>query len=255
MFPGKGKTDVPALYGTLQPQLDDLQERLYASSVTPSAQPASVLIVLQGMDTAGKGGIIGHVIGMVNPQGVHIHAFKKPTPEELQHDFLWRVRAALPDPGMLGIFDRSQYEDVLIARVESLASADEIESRYGLINEFEQQISDMGMHIIKCFLNVSPGEQRKRLLARLSDPRKYWKYNPADLQARSKWDDYMVAYGLALQNCNTDYAPWYVIPSDHKWYRNWAIAQILYETLESMNLTWPSADFDPEIEKARVRAS
>jgi len=254
-FPGHGKADIPKLYATLQPQLDDLQERLYAASRGGDAHAPSVLVVLQGMDTAGKGGIIRHVIGMVDPQGVHIHAFKAPTPQERAHDFLWRIRQALPQPGILGIFDRSHYEDVLIGRVDALASPDEIETRYTLINEFERQLTDAGVRVVKCFLNVSKAEQRKRLMARLDDPSKYWKYNTGDLTTRAKWDDYMAAYGLALQRCNEDYAPWHVIPSDHKWYRNWAIAQILLETLDSMNLTWPPATFDVQAEQAKVRLS
>ena len=253
LFPGRGKADMAKATAALEPRLDDLQERLYAAARGVAPQPAGVLLVLQGMDTAGKGGVVRHVIGLVDPQGVHIQAFKQPTPEEKRHDFLWRVRRALPAPGQLGIFDRSHYEDVLVGRVEGLAPADEIEARYGLINEFERQVADMGTRIVKCFLNVSRGEQRKRLAARLDDPRKYWKYNPGDLAVRAKWDDYMTAYGLALERCNEDYAPWYVIPSDHKWYRNWAIAQLLVETLGTMNLTWPPANFDVAAEKARLR--
>jgi len=254
-FPGRGKADAPALTEALQARLSDTQECLYAGSHAVTPQPSSVLLVLQGMDTSGKSGVIRHVIGLVDPQGVHIQAFKAPTPEEKSHDFLWRIRRALPEPGMMGIFDRSHYEDVLIGRVDQLAPEDEIEARYNLINEFERQVSDAGTRIVKCFLNVSPGEQRKRLMDRLDDPRKYWKYNPADLSARAKWPDYMTAYGLALERCNEDYAPWFVIPSDHKWYRNWAIAQILAETLDSMNLTWPPAQFDVAAEQARVKAS
>jgi len=255
-FPGKGKDDVPKVYSTLEPQLDDLQERLYANARgDDAAKAASVLLVLQGMDTAGKGGVVKHVIGMVDPQGVSIKAFKAPTPEELSHDFLWRIRQALPAPGQIGIFDRSQYEDVLIGRVNQLAPADVIETRYGLINEFEQQLADSGTRVVKCFLNVSKRVQRERLEARLDDPAKYWKYNPGDLDVRTKWNDYMDAYGLALGRCNTDDAPWYVIPADHKWYRNWAVAQILLETLQSMDLEWPPASFDVEAEKARVKAA
>ena len=255
LFPGKGKADLAGVYDKLEPNLDDLQERLYANSRGGTPQTPSVLLVLQGMDTAGKGGVITHVIGMVDPQGVRIKAFKQPTPEELRHDFLWRVRRELPLPGEIGIFDRSHYEDVLIGRVNQLAPADEIESRYELINEFERQVVESGTHVVKCFLNVSRSQQRKRLLARLDDPRKYWKYNPGDLEVRGKWDDYMAAYGLVLERCNEDVAPWYVIPADRKWYRNWAIAQLLTETLTSLNLTWPAATFDVAAEKVRVRHS
>ena len=263
LFPGRGKQDAPAVNAAVDTRLDALQERLYANAhvempaqvATRAATPASLLLVLQGMDTAGKDGVISHVIGMINPEGVVIRSFKAPTAEERQHDFLWRIRSALPEPGMIGIFNRSQYEDVLIQRVEAMAPADEIEARYGQINEFEQQVAASGTRIVKCFLNVSKDVQKKRLAARLDDPTKYWKYSAGDLSVRAKWDDYMVAYGLALTRCNQDCAPWYVIPADRKWYRNWAIAQILLETLQSMNLTWPPATFDIEAEKARVKAS
>jgi len=263
LFAGHGKKDAADADAAVEAVLVDLQERLFANAhvddtTTPGAasKPAgSVLLVLQGMDTAGKGGVVKHVIGMVDPQGVSIRAFKAPTAEERAHDFLWRVRNALPTPGMIGIFDRSHYEDVLIQRVESMAPAEEIEARYGLINDFEREVSESGTRIIKCFLNVSKETQKKRLTARLDDPTKYWKYNPGDLAVRSKWADYMVAYGLALTRCNQDFAPWYVIPSDHKWYRNWAIAQILLETLQDMDLTWPKPTFSVAAEKARVKAS
>jgi len=263
LFPGRGKQDADAADAATEQALDDLQERLFANAhvddtTTPGAAPkptGSVLLVLQGMDTAGKGGVVKHVIGMVDPQGVSIRAFKAPTAEERAHDFLWRVQNALPEPGMVGIFDRSHYEDVLIQRVEAMAPAEEIEARYGQINEFERQVAQSGTRVVKCFLNVSKDVQKKRLMARLDDPTKYWKYNPGDLAVRAKWDDYMVAYGLVLTRCNQDFAPWYVIPSDHKWYRNWAIAQILLETLQGMDLTWPPAAFSVAAEKARVKAS
>ena len=207
------------------------------------------------MDTSGKGGVIKHVIGQVDPQGVAISSFKKPTDEERSHDFLWRIERAIPASGKLGIFDRSHYEDVLIQRVESMASEAEIERRYGAINEFEQRLTDSGVRIIKCFLNISKDEQTERLLARLDDPEKYWKYNPSDVDARLKWDEYLDAYGVALTRCNPDHAPWYVIPADSKWYRNWAITALLTEIMGEMDLRWPLADFDVEFERARIAAS
>jgi len=257
LFPGKGKADAPAQTALLAPLMDNLQERLYANGrVDGGPTPkASVLLVLQGMDTAGKSGVVAHVIGLVDPQGISIRAFKAPTAEERQHDFLWRIRRALPEPGLIGVFDRSHYEDVLIQRVEAMAPPDEIEARYGLINDFERELTASGTRIIKCYLNMSNGEQKKRILARLDDPTKYWKLSTSDLPVRLKWDQYMDAYSVALTRCNTDYAPWYVIPSDKKWYRNWAIAKILLETLQDMNLTWPPATFDIEAEKAKVKAS
>ncbi|MDR0959983.1 MAG: polyphosphate kinase 2 family protein [Propionibacteriaceae bacterium] len=255
LFPGKGKLDAPKALAALEPRLDDLQERLYASGRTEGQPAKNVLLVLQGMDTSGKGGVVRHVIGMCDPQGVHIHAFKSPTAAEKRHDFLWRIHKALPEPGMIGIFDRSHYEDVLIQRVEQMAPADEIESRYAAINEFEQELAANGTAVIKCFLAISRDEQKQRLLERLDDPTKYWKYNPGDVDARLKWDAYMEAYGIALQRCNTETAPWFIVPADRKWYRNWAISRILIETLESMDLTWPPATFDINVERARVEAS
>lgn len=243
-FPGKDKKDAPALQAALAPRLSDLQERLYADGRSDPEQARRVLVILQGLDTAGKGGVIRHAIGMVDPQGVQLHAFKAPTAEERKHDFLWRIRKYLPDPGMIGIYDRSQYEDVLIARVDELVPRKEWEQRYDQINEFEKQLADEGITVIKCFLNISRDKQGERLAERLADPAKYWKYNPSDLETRAKWGQYMEAYADALGRCNTEYAPWFVIPSDRKWYRNWAVTQLLTEHLEAMALEWPAADFD-----------
>ncbi|MFC2689744.1 MAG: PPK2 family polyphosphate kinase [Propionibacterium freudenreichii] len=251
-YPGKGRADSLEQLDALRPTLDDLEERFYANSI--HTRGPSVLLVLQGMDGAGKGGTVRHVIGMVDPQGVHLHAFKTPTKEELAHDFLWRVRKEVPGAGQIGIFDRSHYEDVLIGRVNKLAAPDEIEKRYGRINEFEAELASHGTRVIKCFLNVSKDAQKKRFLARVNDPEKYYKFNPADLESRSHWDEYMQAYDLALSRCNEDYAPWYVIPCDHKWYRNWAITHLLIEEIEAMGLTWPPADFDVEQARRQVEA-
>ena len=186
------------------------QEALYAQAT--AGDPARVLIVLQGMDTSGKGGVVEHVIGMVNPQGVHIATFKKPTPEEQRHHFLWRVRRALPRAGMIGIFDRSHYEDVLVARVHQLAPADVIERRYGEIAQFERRLVADGFAIVKCFLHLSYDEQRERLLARLEDPTKHWKFNEGDLAERARWADYQEAYRIALERCSIPEAPWYAVP-------------------------------------------
>ncbi len=234
-------------------ELADLQERLWANGTRDD--PRSVLLVLQGMDTSGKGGVIRHAAGLVDPQGLHITSFKKPSPEELDHDFLWRIEKALPPPGKIGIFDRSQYEDVLICRVRELASAGEIERRYGAINDFEQAYVDSGGTIVKCLLHISADDQKERLFARLDDPDKHWKYNPDDVDERALWDDYQQAYDLALERCSTDAAPWFVVPSGRKWYRDWAVATLLLEHLQVLDLTWPDADFDVEAEKARVAAS
>lgn len=253
-YPGHGKSDADGYTAAIGPILADLQERLFANGKSTPVDAKRVLLVLQGMDTSGKGGVITHAVGLVDPQGVHIKGFKAPTPEELSHDFLWRIRNALPDPGMIGIFDRSHYEDVLVVRVENLVPVSEWDGRYDLINTFEAELAAAGYLIIKCFLNISPGEQKLRLAARLADPSKYWKYNPRDVNAHEKWGAYMEAYKDALERCNTDAAPWYVIPSDRKWYRNWAIAEILKEQLVAQGFTWPAANFDVAAEKTRVAA-
>ncbi|MGA4507558.1 polyphosphate kinase 2 family protein [Propionibacteriaceae bacterium G1746] len=248
-FPGKGKDDAPNVQADMVGRLSEVQERLYAQGRELPATAPRVLLILQGLDTSGKGGVIRHAIGMVDPQGVHIKGFKSPTPEELEHDFLWRIEKELPAPGQIGVFDRSQYEDVLVVRVEQLVPREEWESRYERINEFESRLRDQGITVIKCYLNVSKDEQKARLAERLERPDKYWKYNPGDLGTRAKWDDYQAAYADALGRCNTDHAPWYIIPADRKWYRNWAVAQLLLEHLEGLDLQWPAADFDVEEQK------
>jgi PPK2 family polyphosphate:nucleotide phosphotransferase len=253
-FPGK-KADAPAATEALAPELGDLQERLYAAGRTAEDRAPKILVVLQGMDTSGKGGVIRHAIGMVDPQGVRIKAFKAPTEEERNQHYLERIEREVPGAGMIGIFDRSQYEDVLIVRVDNLVPEDVWRSRYDEINAFEQRLVADGTVVLKCFLHISSAEQKERLLARLEDPSKHWKYNPGDVDVRGRWDDYQAAYADALERCSTQHAPWYVIPSDRKWYRNWAAAQLLAEHLRALDLKWPVADFDVEVEKARVAAS
>ena len=231
-------------------ELSDLQERLFAERVAGSGR--RVLLVLQGMDTSGKGGVLRHTVGLVDPQGVHITSFKAPTEEERAHDFLWRIRKAVPDAGLIGVFDRSHYEDVLIARVRSLAPRKEIESRYDAINEFERELVADGTTIIKCMLHISADTQRERLLARLDDPTKHWKFNPGDIDERALWPDYREAYEIALERTNTDVAPWYVVPSDRKWYRNLAIGELLLQTLQAMAPQWPVTEFDVAEQKQRL---
>jgi PPK2 family polyphosphate:nucleotide phosphotransferase len=231
-------------------ELSDLQERLFAQGRTGSRR--RVLLVLQGMDTSGKGGVLRHTVGLVDPQGVRITSFQAPTREERKHDFLWRVRRALPAAGTIGVFDRSHYEDVLVGRVHALAEPEEIERRYDAINDFERELAEDGTTIVKCMLHISPEEQKRRLLARLANPTKHWKYNPGDVDERALWAEYRAAYEVALERTNTEDARWHVIPSDHKWFRNLAIGQLLLETLRGMDLTWPTADFDPEVERRRV---
>ncbi|HIT76641.1 MAG TPA: polyphosphate kinase 2 family protein [Candidatus Avipropionibacterium avicola] len=251
-YPGKGKKDAGKHTAALAGELADLQERLYAAGRADPEGAPKVLVLLQGMDTSGKGGVIRHAIGLVDPQGVQLTAFKKPTEEELTHDFLWRIRKALPDPGMMGIFDRSQYEDVLTVRVNQLVEEKVWKARYDTINAFEAELAEQGTTIIKCFLHVSYEEQGERLAERLDNPEKHWKYNPGDVDERLLWADYREAYADALRTCDADHAPWYVIPSDRKWYRNWAVAQLLLEHLRALQLGWPAADFDPEVERQRL---
>jgi PPK2 family polyphosphate:nucleotide phosphotransferase len=249
-FSGK-KSDAARQLAAMGAELSDLQEKLFAAG-RAGTSPVRVLVVLQGMDTSGKGGIIRHVAGLVDPQGLAIASFKKPTPEELEHDFLWRVEKMLPTTGMIGIFDRSHYEDVLIGRVRQLAPTDEIERRYRAINQFEQAFIDAGGVMVKCFLHITKDDQKDRLEARLDDPTKHWKYHPSDLDERMLWADYQRAYAIALQRCSTDAAPWHLVPSGRKWYRNWAVATLLLDQLRALDLQWPVADFDVETELARL---
>jgi PPK2 family polyphosphate:nucleotide phosphotransferase len=252
-FTGSGKADGIAAISRLAPRLADLQEQLYAEGHTEAGR-RSLLLVLQGMDTAGKGGTVEHVLGLMNPMGVQYHAFKKPTIEEREHHFLWRVKRRLPPPGIVGVFDRSHYEDVVVVRVHELVSADRWLRRYDVINRFEEKLAESST-IVKCFLHISKEQQQKRLLARLDDPAKHWKYDPADLAERVYWDNYQRAYSDALKKCNTEAAPWYVVPADHRWYRNWAITNILAERLEEMALGWPTpGSWNPEEQRARLAA-
>lgn len=235
-------------------ELDDLQERLYAQSRIVEGAP-SVLLVLQAMDSAGKGGIVRHVIGAVDPQGVRLKAFKAPTAEERAHDFLWRIEKETPPPGFIGVFDRSHYEDVLIGRVRQLAPAEEIERRYGAINDFEKRVTDAGTRIVKVMLHISPEEQKERLMERLDRPDKHWKYNPGDVDERTLWPDYMDAYQVVFERTSTPEAPWHVVPANRKWYARLAVQALLLEALEAIDPQWPAADFDVAAEKARLAAT
>jgi PPK2 family polyphosphate:nucleotide phosphotransferase len=216
-----------------EPILFDLQDRLYAE------RKQSLLVVLQGMDTSGKDGTITHVVGNFNPQGVDITAFKAPTPEERRHNFLWRIKPHVPVQGDIAIFNRSHYEDVLIVRVHNLAPPKVIERRYIEINEFEKEVAKSGTRIVKFCLHISYEEQRQRLIDRLKDPDKHWKFKENDIDERALWDEYMGAYGIAITRCSRPEAPWYVIPANNKAYRNWAVSKILRETLEEMNPKFP----------------
>lgn len=239
-----------ALLAARGQRLSELQELLYANG--RSGDRRSILLVLQGMDTAGKGGIVRHVIGMVDPQGVKAASFGKPTEEELAHDFLWRIEKQTPKGGQIGVFDRSHYEDVLVVRVHDLVPESIWEPRYDIINRFEENLIASGTTIIKCAMFVSLDEQKKRLAERLDRPDKYWKYNPADIDERAYWPKYQEAYQAMLDRTSTDRAPWHVIPADRKWFSRLAITELLIEALEGLNLDWPPADFDVEHEKARL---
>jgi len=248
-FTGNKAAGEAALHA-LGADLDELQERLFAEGASGSNR--RVLLVLQGMDTSGKGGTLEHTVGLMDPQGVRITSFKAPTKEALSHDFLWRIEKALPGGGYVGVFDRSHYEDVLIVRVRSLAPAEEVERRYGAINEFEERLVAEGTTIIKVMLHISAEEQKERLLARLDDPTKHWKFNPGDLDERALWPAYREAYEIALERTNTEHAPWHVVPADKKWFRNLAIGSLLHTTLTGLDPQWPAADFDVEAERARL---
>ncbi|MET7698738.1 PPK2 family polyphosphate kinase [Streptomyces sp. NPDC005485] len=232
-------------------RLGDLQERLWAAST--AGDQRRILLILQGMDTSGKGGTVRHVIGLFNPSGCRIRAFKAPTPEELRHDFLWRIKKALPLPGEIGIFDRSHYEDVLIARVRALVPHKDLGNRYGRINRFEKSLTDDGFTVVKCFLHISYEQQRRRLLKRLDNPAKHWKFNTGDIEDRALWPAYQEAYEIALARCSTPQAPWYLVPADRKWYRNWAISTLLLEHLEALDPQYPKADFDVEESRRMLR--
>ena len=234
--------------------LNVLQERLFAESRVGVAKDA-VLLVLQAMDSAGKGGIVRHVVGGVDPQGVALAAFKAPTAEERAHDFLWRVGKRLPEPGFIGVFDRSHYEDVLIGRVRELATPAEIERRYDAINEFEAGVAASGTRIVKVMLHISPEEQKSRLMERLERPDKHWKYNPGDVDERLLWPQYMQAYQTVFERTSTEVAPWHVIPANAKWYARLAVQELLLAALEDIDPQWPLADFDVEAEKKRLAAS
>ena len=223
-----------------QERLTSLQQLLYANG------GRALLVVLQGMDASGKDGVIRHVAGAFDPQGVAVTSFKVPTPEELAHDFLWRIHKAVPGRGRIGIFNRSHYEDVGVVRVKKLAPETVWRKRYGEINRFERLLADNGVAIVKIFLHISPEEQAERQRDRQRDPEERWKFNPGDLGDRKLWPEFMAAYGEALTRCHTPWAPWYVIPADRKWYRNWAISRLLVGALEAMDLDYPPAPADIE---------
>jgi PPK2 family polyphosphate:nucleotide phosphotransferase len=232
------KHETEATFDELWQRLGELQERLYAES------SRSVLVVLQAMDAGGKDGTIRHVFRGLNPLGVRVRAFKAPTEEELDHDFLWRVHQHAPRDGELAVFNRSHYEDVLVVRVHGLVPEDEWRRRYGHIRAFESLLADAGTTVVKVMLHISEDEQRERLQARVDDPTKRWKFNPGDLDERRRWDDYQAAFEEALRETSTDEAPWYCVPADRKWYRNWAVANLLLAHFDDLKLAYPDVDLD-----------
>jgi PPK2 family polyphosphate:nucleotide phosphotransferase len=248
-LPGRGRTGPkPKVWArdqlaVLAPALAGLQERLYAAAVAGTDR-RRVLLLLQAMDCGGKDGTVRHVVGALNPQGVRITAFGAPTREELSHDFLWRIHRAVPGAGVVGVFNRSQYEDVLVARVRSLVPKGVWRARYDQINAFEDQLASDGVTLIKVMLHISYEEQRSRLLARLDDPTKHWKFDPSDLDDRALWSEYQRAYADALSHCGTATNPWYVVPADRKWYRNWAVAQLLLAHLHELGPRYPEIELD-----------
>jgi PPK2 family polyphosphate:nucleotide phosphotransferase len=237
-FPDRGQAEVQSKADAKV--INEWQDKLFAEG------KRAVLVILQGTDTAGKDGTIRHVFNETGPLGVTVTSFRRPSEEELAHDFLWRVHLACPRRGCIGIFNRSHYEDVLVGRVRKLAPAEEIERRYDQINAFEKMLTENGTAILKFMLHISRKEQGERLQARLDEPKSHWKFNPADLDDRKLWTEYQAAYDIMLRRCSTPWAPWHVIPADRKWARNAAIAAIVRETLEAMNPEYPKPEWSPK---------
>ncbi|MDQ0633149.1 PPK2 family polyphosphate:nucleotide phosphotransferase [Arthrobacter pascens] len=247
------KADGRALLADLDGKLGELQEKLFAESRFGGTK--RILLILQAMDTAGKGGIVSHVMSAMDPQGVQFKAFKAPTDEEKSYDFLWRIEKEVPAAGMVGVFDRSHYEDVLIHRVHSWATPEELKRRYVAINEFESRLTESGTKIIKVMLYISSEEQKSRLLARLDNPAKHWKYSHGDLDERAFFDDYMSAFQAAFDETNSEAAPWHVIPANKKWYARIAVQQLVLGALTDLDLQWPKAEFDVATERELVARS
>ena len=236
------------LYGDFTERLFDLHELLFAN------EERSVLLVLQGLDCSGKNGTIKHVVIAMNPAGVRTASFVQPTEEEQEHHFLWRIRREVPAPGQLGVFDRSHYEDAIVPLALDQIGQDELDSRIAEINQFESELTEQGTVILKCMLHISYDEQRERFLRRLRRDDKRWKFDPADIDTRRRWNDFQAAYGRVVGATATEHAPWYIIPADHKWYRNWVIAKLLIETFESMGMAYPQPDYDLEALRAELEA-
>jgi len=223
----------------LREELREMQNLLYAEG------KQKLLVVIQAMDTGGKDGCVKTVFGRVDPQGIEVCPFKKPSEEELAHDFLWRIHQHAPAKGMISVFNRSHYEDIIAVKVKNIFPVEVWSKRYRHIVEFERMLAEEGTKIVKIFLHISKDEQKERLQARLDEPDKNWKFNPGDLEDRARWDDFMAEYETIFEKTSTDYAPWYIIPADRKWYRNIVVSQIIIDALKSLNMSYPTIDWDP----------
>ncbi|MGL4398847.1 MAG: PPK2 family polyphosphate kinase [Luteolibacter sp.] len=240
LFNGKDKTEILPQFDELQDQLQELQKKLYAQN------KHRILVVMQAMDTGGKDGCIKHVFSRIDPQGIHVRSFKKPSEEELSYDYLWRVHSKVPHKGELVIFNRSHYEDIVAVRVKKIFPDEVWKRRQRHVIEFERMLAEEGTTIVKIFLHISKAEQKRRLEARLADPVKHWKANPDDLVDRAHWDDFMTAYEDVMIKTSTEFAPWYVVPADRKWYRNLCVARIMLDTLQKLNMEFPPISWDPK---------
>jgi PPK2 family polyphosphate:nucleotide phosphotransferase len=240
LFEGVRSSDFEDQFKDLQTQLQELQKMLYSQG------KHRVLVVIQALDTGGKDGCVKHVFSHIDPQGIHVRSFKKPSEEELAHDFLWRVHSKVPYKGQLVIFNRSHYEDIIAVRVKKLYPDEVWKRRERHVIEFERMLAEEGTTIVKIFLHISKQEQKRRLEARLENPLKHWKFNPDDLADRARWDEFMVAYEQIISKTSTEFAPWYVVPADRKWYRNLCVARIMLDTLKKLDLQLPSIDWDPK---------
>lgn len=240
LFSGSNKSEFEPQFRELQLQLQNLQKILYAQN------KHKVLVVMQAMDTGGKDGCIKHVFSHIDPQGIHVRSFKKPSEEELSYDFLWRIHNKVPHRGQLVIFNRSHYEDIIAVRVKKLFPDEVWQRRQQHVVDFERMLAEEGTTIVKIFLHISKDEQKERLEARLENPRKHWKFNPDDLADRARWDEFMKAYEDVIGKTSTDFAPWYIVPADRKWYRNLCVARIMLDTLGKLDMQLPEIDWDPK---------
>ncbi len=240
LFKGVNKEEYEVQFDELQRQLQELQKRLYAQN------KHRILVVMQAMDTGGKDGCIKHVFSRIDPQGIHVRSFKKPSEEELSYDFLWRVHSKVPHCGQMVIFNRSHYEDIIAVRVKKLFPDEVWKRRQRHVVEFERMLAEEGTTIVKIFLHISKDEQKRRLESRLENPMKHWKINPDDLVDRAHWDQFMTAYEDVISKTSTEFAPWYVVPADRKWYRNLCVARIMLDTLKKLDMEFPAIDWDPK---------